>query len=44
MRVGVLGSARGYADDSRDAHRIQEQFDGKTVDWIEKVSDEQWKD
>jgi hypothetical protein len=34
--------AWGNADDSNDAHRIQERLNGKVVEWLEKVSDEQY--
>jgi hypothetical protein len=26
-----------------DPHRLQEQLDGKTANWMEKVSDEQYQ-
>jgi len=35
--------ARRHAHHSHDAHRDQEALDGKTVDWMEKVSDEQYR-
>ena len=31
------------ADDGDDAHRDQESLNGKNVDWMENVSDEQYR-
>jgi hypothetical protein len=31
------------AHDGDDAYRLQEALDGKVVDWMEHVSDEQYK-
>jgi hypothetical protein len=35
--------ARRYPDDGDDAIAIQEALNGKPVDWMEKVSDEQYQ-
>ncbi len=32
-----------FADDRNDAIAIQEALNGKPVDWMEKVSDEQYQ-
>jgi hypothetical protein len=40
MRVGILGS--GLMGGKLGTHiAIQEKLDGKVVDWMEQVSDEQ---
>jgi hypothetical protein len=35
--------ARGDADDGDDAYCHSEALNGKNVDWMEKVSDEQYR-
>jgi len=40
-RVRSIGTA--HINHGHDAHRHLEQLDGKTVDWMEKVSDEQYE-
>jgi len=35
--------ARRHADDRNDSYPIQEALNGKPVDWMEKVSDEQYQ-
>jgi len=40
--AGREALARGGADHGHDAYAIQEALDGKVVEWMEKVSDEQY--
>jgi hypothetical protein len=40
--VGMVEGGIEHMDIKRSGSAIQEQLDGKTVDWMEKVSDEQY--
>jgi hypothetical protein len=43
VRTGREALACGYADDAMTHIAIQEKLDGKVVDWMEHVTDEQYR-
>jgi len=43
VSAGIETLARGDADYRNDAHPITEFQNNKNVDWLEKVSDEQYR-
>jgi hypothetical protein len=44
LKVRLAGVGTRYADDRDDSIAIQEALNGKPVDWMEKVSDEQYQE